>query len=511
MARRGDLLAGRYRLEEPLASGGMARVWRGTDTVLGREVAIKVLHEHLRDDERFTARFRHEALSVARVSHPNIVAVYDTVANDDVDAIVLELVDGITLRQHLDDAGVLGPSDVVEMGVDLASALVAAHRAGVVHRDIKPANVLIGFDGSVKVTDFGIARAEADTELTLEGSVMGTASYLAPEQLEGRPVDGRADLYSLGLLLFEAATGRTPFPGDDPTSRALARLSVEPLRARDLDPSVPPALDATIDALLRRDPDERIPDAPTLVGRLERVRSELAGAPVEDPATARPRRAAGRRTVERPTEEAPVEETAQQPATRRHRRSRLGPVLLLGVTAVSVVLIYLLVQPTEDGEPGSGLDGAPTVPLPIVSAVPHDPQGTGAAGENDRAAPLAIDRDVGTEWTTEGYNQRDFGTKDGVGILLSTSVEAELVQLDVQTSTRGWSADVHVVGDPAPTRPQPGSAVARVRDQDGDARIRFPAGTTGRTVLLWVTDLGEGPAPHRFRLAEVTLTGRPSG
>src|SRR5690554_6360195 len=129
MARRGDLLGGRYRLEEPVASGGMARVWRGTDNVLGRDVANKVLHEHLRDDERFTARFRHEALSVARVSHPNIVAVYDTVNDEDVDAIVLELVDGITLRQHLDDTGVLDASDVVEMGIDLAGALVAAHRA----------------------------------------------------------------------------------------------------------------------------------------------------------------------------------------------------------------------------------------------------------------------------------------------------------------------------------------------------------------------------------------------
>jgi len=504
MASPGDLLAGRYRLEEPLASGGMARVWRATDTVLGREVAVKVLHEHLRDDERFTARFRHEALSVARVSHPNIVAVYDTVNDDEVDAIVLELVDGITLRQHLDENGALAPDDVVEMGIDLARALLAAHRAGIVHRDIKPANVMIGFDGSVKITDFGIARADADTELTLEGSVMGTASYLAPEQLEGRPVDGRADLYSLGLLLFEACTGRTPFPGDDPTSRAMARLSVEPLRARDVDPDVPPALDATIDALLRREPAERIPDAATLLGRLERIEADGGD---EDPGIAPPRRPpAGRRAPA-----AVVEDTAPQPARRRPRRSRAGPVLLVALVAACVALIYLLVRPSERREPAARTDGSPAVALPITAAIPFDPQGSGTVGENNRAAPNAIDGDPATQWTTEGYQQRDFGTKQGVGIFLALGEDATIDQVGIASPTKGWSAQVYVVPSSQPPDPLPSSPTATVSLQDGNATVALPGGTSGRGVLVWITDLGDGPAPYRFRLGEVVVAGRPRG
>src|SRR5690242_12194099 len=174
----------------------MAEVWAAVDEVLARRVAVKILHRHLAADPTFVARFRQEAVAVARLIHPSIVSVYDTVSDDGVEAIVMELVEGCTLRQHLDDRGVLSPEETVNIAEQLADALDLAHRAGVVHRDIKPANIMVCPDGRALLTDFGIAKQEA-IDLTATGHLLGTAKYLAPEQVTGAPLDGRADLYAL--------------------------------------------------------------------------------------------------------------------------------------------------------------------------------------------------------------------------------------------------------------------------------------------------------------------------
>lgn len=507
----GDVVGGRYRLDEPLGHGGMARVWRGVDTVLGRPVAVKILHLHLRDDDAFTARFRHEAVTAARVSHPNIVAVYDTISDEDIDAIVLELVEGVTLRQHLDDIGALEPHEVTEMGVDLARALVAAHKVGLIHRDIKPANILIGFDGSVKIADFGIARAAADTDLTEQGAVMGTASYLSPEQLEGKSLDGRSDLYSLGLVLFEAASGRTPFPGDDATSRAMARLSVEPLRVRDVMEDVPADLDETIDLLLRRDRDQRIPDAATLLGRLERVRDHERLD--DDDPLPRPDRQRARRiedTAPQPHAATPGPRTvkAARPA-RARRRVRTGTVLLSGLVGGSLVLLWLLTRPGgEPSQPGS----APTAPpaaLTIVNAVAHDPEGTGTKGENDELAKSVIDGDPSTSWRTEGYNARTYGTKRGVGIFVELARPATIHRVDVTSPTRDWSVELYVTDEGTPPDPVPDTPQATQQGIDGNASV--PVEATGRGVLIWITDLGAGSPPFRFQMDEVAVIGTPRG
>ena len=506
----GDVVGGRYRLDEPLGHGGMARVWRGVDTVLGRPVAVKILHVHLRDDDAFTARFRHEAVTAARVSHPNIVAVYDTISDEDIDAIVLELVEGVTLRQHLDDIGALEPYEVTEMGVDLARALVAAHKVGLIHRDIKPANILIGFDGSVKIADFGIARAAADTDLTEQGAVMGTASYLSPEQLEGRALDGRSDLYSLGLVLFEAASGRTPFPGEDATSRAMARLSVDPLRVRDVIEDVPTDLDETIDLLLRRDREQRIPDAATLLGRLERVRDHERIA--DDDPLPRPDRQRARKvedTAPQPAATAPRTRTTTARPARSRRRVRTGTVLLSGLVGGSLVLLWMLTRPGgEPREPGS----APTAPpetLTVVEAVAHDPEGTGTKGENDELARLVIDGDPATSWRTEGYNARTYGTKRGVGIFLRLARPATIHRVDVTSPTQGWAVEVYVTDEPAPPDPVPGTPHGSQQGIQGSAQV--PIDATGRGVLVWITDLGAGSPPFRFEMDEVTVTGTPRG
>ncbi|MEZ5177419.1 MAG: protein kinase [Acidimicrobiales bacterium] len=204
---RGRVLAGRYRLNAPIASGGMAQVWEATDDVLARRVAVKVLHPHLARDESFVRRFRAEAIAAARLAHPSIVSVYDTLADDGVNAIVMELVTGTTMRADLDQHGPLALNAVLAIGTQVADALAAAHAAGLVHRDVKPANILLSADGRVLVADFGIAKAAEGADLTSDGGMVGTAKYLAPEQIEGGRIDGRTDLYALGVVLYEALTG----------------------------------------------------------------------------------------------------------------------------------------------------------------------------------------------------------------------------------------------------------------------------------------------------------------
>ncbi|HEY2998550.1 MAG TPA: protein kinase, partial [Acidimicrobiales bacterium] len=234
----GALLGGRYRLDEMLASGGMAQVWLGTDEVLRRAIAVKILHHHLAADETFVTRFRHEAIAVARLSHPSIVNVYDTCSDGGVEAIVMELVRGQTLRHRLDE-GAVDPWVAANIAAQVAGALSVAHAAGLVHRDIKPANILLSQDGRVKVGDFGIAKAAESADLTQEGSFLGTAKYLAPEQVEAKHIDGRTDLYSLGVVLYEMLCGRVPFEGDSSSATALARLHGDPPRPRLVKAGVP--------------------------------------------------------------------------------------------------------------------------------------------------------------------------------------------------------------------------------------------------------------------------------
>src|SRR5262245_17447801 len=189
----------------------MATVWEAVDEILARRVAVKVLHPHLASDHQFVARFRREAVAAARLSHPAIVSIYDTCTDDGVDAIVMELVRGTTLRTELDRRGRFEPDAAAAVVAEIADALACAHEAGIVHRDIKPANVLLSNDGRVLVTDFGIAKAGDGLDLTGTNMTLGTAKYLAPEQVEGGPVDARTDVYATGVILYELLCGRPPF------------------------------------------------------------------------------------------------------------------------------------------------------------------------------------------------------------------------------------------------------------------------------------------------------------
>jgi eukaryotic-like serine/threonine-protein kinase len=255
--RKGALLGSRYEVRSLLGQGGMAEVYLAWDRALRRRVAVKVLAQGLARDPRFVARFRREAHAAASLSHPSIVAVFDTGTEEGTPFIVMELVDGRCLDDLLWEEAPLVAERAARIADAVAGALGHAHRAGIVHRDVKPANIMLAQDGSVKVLDFGIARAVAWTPVTTTIEVRGTAEYLAPEQVQGRQVDGRSDIYSLGAVTYEMLTGRPPFTGDSPLAIAYRHVQEQPAPVRSLNPGVPAAVEAAVMRCLQKSPAAR--------------------------------------------------------------------------------------------------------------------------------------------------------------------------------------------------------------------------------------------------------------
>ncbi len=269
MAGLGDVLGGRYRLVELLGQGGMATIYRATDSQLGRDVAVKVLHPEYGRDPDFVARFRQEAHAAASLSHPGIVSVYDFGTDDAGPYLVMELVDGEDLAALLRRNGPLPPRQAARLVAEVARALDAAHDRGIVHRDVKPGNIMLTATGRVKVTDFGIARAWADAGLTLPGTTLGSVHYFSPEQALGEPTTAASDVYSLGIVLYELLTGRRPWEGDSAASVAMARISAPPPRVSDVRPTVPPALEAIDRKALARNAADRFASAGAMAEALE--------------------------------------------------------------------------------------------------------------------------------------------------------------------------------------------------------------------------------------------------
>jgi len=374
------LLCGRYRLEHHLASGGMGEVWRATDVSLGRPVAVKLLHDHLGSDPDLVDRFRREARAAARLNHPGIVAVYDTCSDGGRQAIVLQLVEGPTLRTYLDRVGVLSDVQTVTVGVAVADALATAHDAGIVHRDVKPANILLGTERAM-VTDFGVAKALDETDHTATGAMLGSVRYLAPEQVRGATPDGRSDLFSLGVVLFECLSGAVPWDAGTPAATALARLDTPP---RPLPAGVPPALASVVLRCLAVDPADRPPDGRALAGALRAALAVPASAAAEDPvsaddldATAWSTDATARGTThdpvadraqdagdhvadepgdarwDEPWDEAGDDEAA--PWTGLGRRGCAGPVALVVLIVTAIAVVVALLGGFDPGQlPGGG-------------------------------------------------------------------------------------------------------------------------------------------------------------
>jgi serine/threonine-protein kinase len=317
------LVAGRYRLLGRLGSGGMADVWCAEDTMLDRRVALKFLHERFAQDEQFVERFRREASSAAGLQHPNVVGVFDRGTFDGSHYIAMEYVEGAALNDLIERGISVG--EAVEIVRQVLAGARYAHANGIVHRDLKPQNVLVDAEGRARVTDFGIARAGV-SEITQTGSVLGTAQYLSPEQAQGLPVTAASDIYSIGVLLYEALTGRVPFEGESAVAVAMKQVSQTPLRPSSLNPAITPALDGVVMRALEKDPGQRFQSADAFIAALDAAMREPGGAGTADFAALPPAVAA------LPAEDAAAEEEEE----RRRRRWVIAAI-------VAAIVIGLLV------------------------------------------------------------------------------------------------------------------------------------------------------------------------
>lgn len=313
------VLGDRYGLHDKLGSGGMSNVYRATDRILERIVAVKVLAEHLSDDDRFVARFRREALAVAKLIHPNIVQVYDTGVDSGRHFIVMECVEGRSGAQLLKSSGVLDPDTTVEIGVQACAGLEYAHRHGIIHRDVKPGNLMVtggpsgGGDMTCKLTDFGIARAAEQTRITQVGSVVGTAAYLAPEQVRGEEATPATDVYALGVVLYQFLTGRLPYEGSSLAELAIRQQNEKPLPPRTYNSDVPETVSGAVMRALEGDKNLRFHTAGALSDGLERgLRGEDVTIQMDDDGPRTPEHFPMAETATRPLER--TARTAHRPA-----------------------------------------------------------------------------------------------------------------------------------------------------------------------------------------------------
>lgn len=464
---------GRYRVEQELGRGGMAKVYRGQDTVLGRTVAIKILAPQFADDQDFVHRFRREAQAAARISNHNLVSVFDTGSDDGVHFIVMEYVDGRTLADLIAGGGRILPDRAIEIAIDVCHALEAAHAQGVIHRDIKPGNIMLDENGRVKVTDFGIARVISTSETIAQtAAVLGTASYLSPEQAQGQPVDGRSDLYSLGCVLFEMVTGRAPFLGDSPVAVASKHVLEQPTPPSRLNPDVSPDLDAVILRALAKNPANRYQTAEEFREDLERVRRGL-------PVNATPLLPAGTtQVIDRPASRTAVLPPTAHQEPEPERSNWWVPVLvtllILGLLALVLFLLarnllndedpvaQLVLVPEVIGEnrrdaeqiiEDAGLEVGEVTTVPAVD----ETQEPGTVVEQDPAPDEEVEE--GTPVNLTVVEQPELVAIPPLEGSTFEEAQAALVDLGLEPVREDQASDTVEVGDVIGTEPAAGSEV----------------------------------------------------
>ncbi|NLW07493.1 MAG: Stk1 family PASTA domain-containing Ser/Thr kinase [Clostridia bacterium] len=271
----GKILEGRYEIVSELGGGGMARVYRGQDRLLHRNVTIKILREQYASDKDFLSRFENEAKAVAKLSHPNVVSIYDVGQDNGLHYLIMEYVEGSTLKELVSKEAPLPPLQAIDIAQQICSALEHAHENDVIHRDIKPHNILITKNGRVKVTDFGIAQAVNEATMSYNGTMVGSVHYISPEQARGGVTGTAADIYSFGIVLYEMLTGQLPFQGDTPVAVAIKHLQELPRPLREINPDVPPVVERIVMRTLEKDPDRRYQSAVALHAELETVKRVL--------------------------------------------------------------------------------------------------------------------------------------------------------------------------------------------------------------------------------------------
>ncbi len=531
------LLASRYRLGRQIARGGMAEVWLGTDTFLDRPVAIKVLKPQLANDPVVAERFRREALACAGLNHANIVAVYDSVEDKGQQAVVMQYIEGKSLRELLDRRKRLGALVTIHMGIAMASALDFAHRAGLVHRDVKPGNILVTPQGRFLLADFGIAKAlsTAGEDLTDDNVMMGTAKYLSPEQVRGKPLDGRADLYGLGLVMYECLAGKVPFIGETDADTALARLQREPTDLSQLRSSLAPELVHVIHKLMARNPEHRYSTgqetsealtkaieaqnnyvtsmtppsgvkSPTPTNQpfahKESLISQVSELPVEDFAedfiqVPNKKRRSKNKVEKKQKNETKI--TVRETRKRKTRSKSSGGRIrtstkILGLIAIllSIAVMYVATQGFDPSLFTSRISSTQAnsgvAPVIISRVVSYDPNGQDGL-ENEAGVWALTDNDQKTAWSTDCYATAFFGDKKYVGALIELSQPASGV-LKVGMQNGPWSLEIYTATGAAPTSlEQWGEPTATdYNTRRGVAQFMVPSQT--QFVLLMMREIG---------------------
>ncbi|MSO41330.1 MAG: serine/threonine protein kinase [Solirubrobacterales bacterium] len=492
----GTVLSDRYRLESKLGSGGMSTVYLAIDETLDRPVAIKVLHREMSDEADQLARFRQEARSAARLSHPNLVGVIDAGDDQGRPYIVFEYVDGETLKQRLSREGPLPIDEAVAYAIEVGRGLVAAHKRKLVHRDVKPQNVLIDSDGSAKITDFGIARSLETKGMTVTGRVLGTTDYVSPEQAMGEEVDARSDVYSLGIVLYEMLTGDVPYEAETQVAVAMKHVNDPMPDVFELRPDCSAAVAAVVDRATAKDQEYRYRSVGEMVSDLEatlEVEAARAGGTSGEATTVLrsvPRR---RRSLAGP-----------------NRVSRAGIVMgLIGIALIAAALIIgssgKLPDIGGNGSTGGGSE------IKLSNAVDFDPEGDGEEHSDELSLPID-GNPTGTAWSTETYTDESMSGKRGVGIYVNagTPVTAEAVQ--VRSAVGGWDAEVRSApgDDSAPQALDGWTVVGAATDVGTRETIPIDDPQPSRFYLVWITKPAEADDGSGFRVEidDIRLLGK---
>ncbi|HKO38340.1 MAG TPA: protein kinase [Solirubrobacterales bacterium] len=472
----GTVLSGRYKLEAKLGSGGMSTVYLARDTTLDRQVAVKVLHREMSEQADQLERFRQEARAVAKLSHPNVVAVIDAGEDGGHPYIVFEYVEGETLKQRINRIGALDAQESLAYAIEIARGLTVAHNRNMVHRDIKPQNVLIDSEGRAKLTDFGISRQLEQDGMTATGRVLGTTDYVAPEQAMGHPVDQRSDVYSLGVVLYEMLTGQVPFTADSQVGVAMKHVNEELPDVQQRRPELSAAAALVVERATAKDPDQRY---------------QRVGELIDDLATALEVEAARAGST---TGEATSVLEAVAPTERKlaggGRRSWLALLLVLLVFAAAVAAVVLISSGNGPGGGGGALKDKGS-PVALAEAADYDPQGDDE--EDPEAVSLALDGDpTGTAWSSEHYDTEDFaGTKTGpnpgVGLYVvakATTTPAEMIV----KGAPGWDAEIYAAAAGPPEElSEWGEPVGEVSDAKEVEEVELDLSSPARYFLIWFT------------------------